>query len=265
VDGDLTLRYKSRRFVNVTLKWFLLCGCALAAQAAETSKVLQVLDGDTCVLEDNRRVRYLGINAPEKGDVHAEEAAQANNRLVGGKKVKLEFGKQREDRDGRLLAYVFVGQILVNEELLRQGQAHLFRPIANRYKDRLFKAQEEAIAAGRGIWAKSADRKLAISSVHARPDKGGKENLNDEYIVIESRSDKAVELTGWTVSDESNHRYLVPNFVLQPNAKVTLRTGLGANTTSELFWGSRVAIWNDDHDTVFIKDSEGNLVLVHVY
>jgi competence protein ComEC len=53
--------------------------------------------------------------------------------------------------------------------------------------------------------------------------------------------------------------------VLKAGGRVTLRTGLGKNAENELFWGSSRAIWNDNGDTVFIRDASGNLVLVHVY
>ena len=46
---------------------------------------------------------------------------------------------------------------------------------------------------------------------------------------------------------------------------VTLRTCLGKNTQSELFWGSRSPIWNNDADTIFIRDSKGQLILSYIY
>ena len=53
----------------------VLCGVLFMGTAeAETATVLQVIDEDTCLLEDGRRVRYLGINSPEKEDPHAREA-----------------------------------------------------------------------------------------------------------------------------------------------------------------------------------------------
>ncbi len=80
-----------------------LCGVLFLGNAeAETVTVQRVIDGDTCVLQDKRRVRYLGINAPEKGDPHAREATLANNDLVGGKTIRLEFLPAREDSHGRL-------------------------------------------------------------------------------------------------------------------------------------------------------------------
>lgn len=237
----------------------------LPATAAETATVLQVLDGDTCQLDDGRHVRYLGIDAPEKDDPNSEDATRANNQLVGGKNVRLEIGKPDRDRDGRLLAYVFVGTNFVNAELVRLGHAWVRRPVMRKYNAALLKAQEEARAAGRGMWANATNRHLAVVKVHARPAAGGRRDLNDEYIELKNQGDVAVTFTGWTVEDEGHHRYLFPAFVLKAGGRVTLRTGLGKNAENELFWGSSRAIWNDNGDTVFIRDASGNLVLVHVY
>ena len=232
----------------------------------ETVTVARVIDGDTCRLKDGRRIRYLGINTPEEGDPHAEEATLANRRLVGGKTVRLEFGGSRQDKYGRLLAYVFAGDTFVNETLLRQGHAHLIYPVAGKYRERLCQAQDEARSAGVGIWAHdAAGGSLVISSVHAdaRGDDG--RNLNDEFIVIENQSQHPVDFNGWTVSDAANHRYLFSNFTLAPEAKVTLRTGLGVPTKRELFWGSRTPVWNNKGDAIFIRDNRGSLVLSHAY
>ncbi len=238
----------------------------MAAAPAKTLTVIQVIDGDTCLLEDGRRVRYLGINAPERDDPQFEEATRANNKLVGGKEIRLEPCHPSQDKDGPFLAYVFVGETLVNEELVRQGYAHIQRPLAAVYRDILLEAQEEARVAGRGIWAKVAGgRHIAVAMVHADAQGDDWQNLCNEYIVIENRNDAPVNLTGWTVSDEANHRYLFPKFILGAKAKVTLRTCLGKNTDFEIFWGSRRPIWNNDGDTIFIRDADGNLILSYVY
>ncbi|GAF73794.1 unnamed protein product [marine sediment metagenome] len=86
----------------------------LASQTAAVT-VVGVVDGDTCILDNGQRVRYLGINAPERGDALFEEATQANNNLVAGKKVRLEPQDPSRDKKERLLAYVFVDEVFVNE------------------------------------------------------------------------------------------------------------------------------------------------------
>ena len=217
-------------------------------------------------MEGGRRVRYLGINAPEKGDPHAEEATLANRRLAEEKTVRLEFGRSRRGQHGRLLAYVFVGDTLVNEALLRQGHAHLSPPVAGKYRERLCQAEEEARAAGVGIWKRSPDwGTITIVSVHADAAGDDRQNLNDEFIVIENQSQRPVGFNGWTVSDAASHRNLFSHFTLSPKAKVTLRTGLGVPSERELFWASRTPIWNNKGDAIFIRDRQGHLVLSHAY
>lgn len=236
----------------------------LAAQT-ETVTVARVIDGDTCILQNGEPVRYYGINAPEKGDPQFNEATEANNKLVVGKKVRLEPQNPSRDKDDRLLAYVFIDEIFVNEELLRLGCAHIQRPLAAKYRDRLLMAQEAAREQGLGIWAKEAEQGVAIAEAHAEAEGNDWDNLCDEYIVIENKGNRSVDLTGWTIYDEAHHRYLFPNVVLEAGAIVTLRTCLGKNTQSELFWASRSPIWNNDGDTIFIRDSQGQLVLSYIY
>ncbi|MBI2947959.1 MAG: thermonuclease family protein [Verrucomicrobia bacterium] len=233
--------------------------------AEETAVVSKVIDGDTCQLEDGRRIRYLGIEAPEEQDRYGEPATQANHLLVTGKSIRIEFGKPREDRDGRLLAYVFIEKVFVNAELVRQGHAHVRRPVDVAYRSALMQAQDEARLAGRGIWDSIGARQLRIAWVQAKVEGPAKRNLNDEYITIENQGNQPVDLTGWKILDEAGNPYLVPKFTLEPKRKFTLRTGSGKNTEQELFWGSRTPIWNDNGDTIFIRDAEGKLVLSHIY
>jgi endonuclease YncB( thermonuclease family) len=243
---------------------FALWVLPLALSGAETATVIQVQDGDTFRLHDAREVRLLGIDAPEKGEPLAEEATAALNKLVSNREVRLEAGRPARDRYGRTLAYVFLGKTLVNEEMVRQGWVHVRRPVTAKYRSRLLAAQDEARAAGRGIWSGTTNVQLAIAEVNAKPS-GGKDALNDEYIVIENRGTNTLEMTGWSLLDEGNNRYLFPNFILGAGAKVTLRSGVGKNTASDLYWGSRRAIWNNTGDSIFVKDAKGRLVLSHVY
>jgi len=260
------MRNKYYSGVTLVVILVMLCGfLALKSKAADTATVLRVIDGDTCLLEDGRQIRYLGIDAPENGDFLFEEAVQANNRLVGGKEIRLELGSSQKDKGGRFLAYVSVDDVFVNLELVRQGYAHIQRPLGAKYRDVFLKAQEEARAARRGIWEKMKESGIVAALVHFNAEGNDWQNLNDEYIVIENQADEPVDLTGWMVCDEANHRYLFPKFVLSGKASVTLRTGLGRNAEDELFWGSGSPVWNNDGDTIFIRDSEGNLVLSYVY
>ena len=124
-------------------------------------RVVEVLDGDTVVINDARRssVRYLGIDTPEvsredsPGEPMAEEASEVNRALVGGKQVKLEFDEEKYDTYGRMLAHVYVDGVFVNLELLRKGLATdmIIEPNL-KYADSMREAEKEARQNKRGIW-----------------------------------------------------------------------------------------------------------------
>lgn len=124
-------------------------------------RVKRVVDGDTIELVDGRRVRYIGVDTPEMGSTQktiacfAKEAMRANSALVEGKEVRLEKDISETDKFGRLLRYVYVGDVFVNEKLAREGyaQAATFPPDV-KYKDLFLVAQREAREQNRGLWEK---------------------------------------------------------------------------------------------------------------
>ena len=98
----------------------------VTALAGEDATVLRVVDGDTIDIEINgerQRVRYIGMNTPERGEPCFDEATQANVDLALGKAVHLVSDVSETDRYGRLLRYVYVGDVFVNLELVAQGYA----------------------------------------------------------------------------------------------------------------------------------------------
>lgn len=258
-----SMKYRRVRLIGV-LAVVLFSGWGSPLPVA-AERVARVIDGDTIVLEDGRKVRYAGINAPEEGEPGYRESTQANNLLVGGKEVSLEFGRRKTEKHERLLAYVSVGRTFVQVELVKQGWAIVTRtqPLP-RYREVLQGHQEEAKAAGRGIWAKGEHRgKLVVVEVHPR--ESGRKNANDEYVVFKNVGATPLDLTGWTVSDEANQSYLVPRFTLGPGKTFTLYTGLGKNSGDAVYWGRRKIVWNRGGDTVIVRDSTGHFVLSHTY
>ncbi|GEM_PF-2267444 len=122
-------------------------------------------DGDTITLEDGRKLRYIGLDTPELAgkaspvdEPGSHEATDRNKQLVVGRKLRLEYDVEKEDRFGRTLAYVWIQDasgkdIMVNELLLREGMGSVF-PFAatHRYAEVFGKAQATARRAGVGIW-----------------------------------------------------------------------------------------------------------------
>ena len=122
----------------------------------ETVTVAEIIDGDTIELTDGRRVRYIGMNTPERDQPYYEQATKTNRQLVGAKEVQLEFDVETFDRYGRTLAYVWVEGVMVNLEIISQGFANAFTIPPNvRYEEQFRQAEREAREAGRGLWARS--------------------------------------------------------------------------------------------------------------
>lgn len=107
---------------------------------------------------------------------------------------------------------------------------------------------------------------LVIAEIHEDATGDEYENLNDEYVVFENAGEESLALGGWTVSDEADHTYTVPDGVtLDPGAQVTLHTGSGEDTATDLYWGSGAPVWNNGGDTVFVRDASGAVVIEEEY
>ena len=140
-------------------------------------KVVRVIDGDTirCKLPDGKikRVRLMGIDTLESK--RNRKAIRQAKWFVGGLRTVLEYGKiayeftkrkvlgrvvyleydlRKKDRHSRILAYVWIDEnTLLNEILVREGLAFVFIiPPQVKYLERLGRAQEEAYSEGRGFW-----------------------------------------------------------------------------------------------------------------
>jgi len=125
--------------------------------------VVRVVDGDTIhvrIADAVEKVRYIGVNTPElhhptrRKEPGGREAHAANRRLVEGKRVRLDLDVQSRDRYGRMLAYVWIGDTMVNAELVRLGFAQVMTVPPNvRHQALFLKLQRAAREAGRGLWA----------------------------------------------------------------------------------------------------------------
>jgi|AntRauTorckE6833_2_1112554.scaffolds.fasta_scaffold04841_3 micrococcal nuclease len=123
-------------------------------------QVQYVVDGDTLDLENEVRVRLIGIDTPERTECGYAEAREFLVELVDKQPVRIEKDISGADIYGRLLRYVYLpsdtsqaDDVLVNESLLRAGHARTLAIAPdNRYRDLFASAQDEAKRAGRGMW-----------------------------------------------------------------------------------------------------------------
>jgi micrococcal nuclease len=241
------------------------------------------------VYGSNAPDEFEGVPDTEAGaaclDAAGENASAYARRHLAGESVRLVFD-ETADRRGyydRLLAYVYVDGASFNLALLEAGHARLYESTFTE-RERYRAAETDARAAGRGLWAcatgdggtavdetavaGSSGTAARIAVVRVHPDAAGNdnENLNDEYVVFRNEGEETVDLSGWSVVDAAGKTYTFPpGTALEPGAELTLRTGTGTNDEEAVYWGRASAVWNNDGDTITLRDDDGVVVLERRY
>jgi len=139
---------------------------ATGSGATDLVEILRVIDGDTIEVEmavsstgaqNKERLRYIGMDTPEivkPVGCFGEEAAAKNKELVEGKTVRLEKDVSERDKYGRLLRYVWVGDTMVNLELVKEGYATAWTyPPDVKYSAEFTAAEKQAREAKLGLWS----------------------------------------------------------------------------------------------------------------
>jgi micrococcal nuclease len=164
----------SRRARYVILGWLGLTASllvtlllALPARSQEqlpvlVGKVIKIVDGDTIDVRLDSgpiRVRFHAIDTPERGQPWFKESTDALSALIANKQVQIEPFEQ--DRYERLVGIVFLGELNVNAELVKRGHAWAFRKYMRKVDASLCEEEAAARAAKRGLWALTADQRIA--------------------------------------------------------------------------------------------------------
>jgi micrococcal nuclease len=212
-----------------------------------------------------------------------ERASEFATDELAGRSVRLAFDDNLPRRGyyGRLLAYVYVDGRSFNHRLIASGHARVFRSEFTRRED--YEAtQRTAREEGRGLWECAegvattgasatpggtvVDVGLAVADLQADAPGNDNDNLGAEYVTFENRGTERLDLSGWTVRDEADHVYAVPEgTVLEPGGRITLYTGSGTDGDGALYWGRNGAVWNNGGDVVVVVDDEGRTVLREPY
>jgi YD repeat-containing protein len=138
----------------------------------ETVTVQRVLDGDTLDLTDGRRIRLLGIDAPEmshedqRAEPYSQEATDWLRSRIEGASVSLRIDSAKKDRYGRTLAWVYDEQgRMLNEELLAEGLVRLLTDfgLPADLEPQLRQAESEARILKKGLWSVKAGKKKSAS------------------------------------------------------------------------------------------------------
>jgi micrococcal nuclease len=154
-------------------------------QFLQLGTVTHIVDGDTIdvfINGETKRVRYIGMDTPETVDpnrppgCYGHEASEYNSQLVLHHDVRLETDVSDTDAFGRLLRYVWLGDVLVNGDLVRHGYAvSKAYPPDTKYQAALNADQEEAKQGGAGLWVACADATPFVSPTQTAPAGSGTE------------------------------------------------------------------------------------------
>ncbi|MFH0859326.1 MAG: thermonuclease family protein [Patescibacteria group bacterium] len=126
------------------------------SQLITQGTVTRIIDGDNLELDNGKSIRLYGINCPEKGQKFSQEAIDLSTKLSLNNQIRLDYQPNYQtDRWNRTLAYVFINDTFLNEQLVRQGfcEVTIYQKRAKlKYQDELLNAQEQAKTDKLGKW-----------------------------------------------------------------------------------------------------------------
>jgi len=237
VIAIFTILYAAYPFLDTKLEGYLI--------NYEIAFIERVIDGDT-VESNGTSIRLLGINTPEKGEVYYSEAKEFLEDLVLNKTVRLEFGKDREDKYGRTLAYLYIREENINLKLIEEGYANFYFPSGRDMHYNDFKQNWE-------------DCDLNLCEISngkcASCIKLTKFDYEEEVVIFENICNFECELTDWEIKDEGRKKFVFEKFVLESSEEIEI--------TNEDF--GQDYVWTRSGDTLFLRDNLGKLVLWESY
>lgn len=263
--------------------------------------VVEVIDGDTMEVRypdgSHETIRLLGVDTPEaraspepaefEGIPDTPAGRQwlgrwgdrasrfARDRLAGTRvRIRIDPRADRRGGYGRLLVYLYHDDQLFNLQLLRQGYARLYESQFTE-RERFAAAEREARTNDVGLWGyntpsttrtNGSTGPIALVAINADAPGNDNENLDEEYVRLRNDANRTLTLTDWTIADAAGHTYTFPDgFTLDQGAIVTVYTGRGSDSASELYWGRTTAVWNNDGDRVTIRNASGVIVVERSY
>lgn len=231
--------------------------------------VTALADGDSFDIRwndsgDSDELRLVGINAPESSACFGDAARGVLQVLTSDADLVVETVGR--DEFGRGLANVWVGDVFVNARLVELGAA-LAQSEGGTHAALLVESQQRASTNKVGLWDPTfcgivGDESLTIVGIES--DAPGQDNLNPngEWIDVRNEGSVPVDLTGWSIRDESTrHRFSFPDgFSLEADTTVRVFSGCGDDDQASLYWCDGDPVWNNGGDTGFLVDTDGRFV-----
>jgi len=154
-----SIKYSINRKFSTFVIPVLILFFLLSTSHAEIYKVKRVIDGDTLLLINGERVRLIGVDTPETKhpqkpvEYFGREAYLFTKEMVDGKEARFEFDRQKRDRYGRLLAYVYLlDGTFLNAEIIKQGYGFAYTRFPFKYMEEFRRYEREARENRKGLW-----------------------------------------------------------------------------------------------------------------
>jgi len=154
-----SIKYSINRKFSTFVIPVLILFFLLSTSHAEIYKIKRVIDGDTLLLINGERVRLIGVDTPETKhpqkpvEYFGREAYLFTKEMVDGKEARFEFDRQKRDRYGRLLAYVYLlDGTFLNAEIIKQGYGFAYTRFPFKYMEEFRRYEREARENRKGLW-----------------------------------------------------------------------------------------------------------------
>jgi micrococcal nuclease len=169
--------------------YFLLIGAIVGCTQQETTiYCTEIIDGDTFRLTNGDTVRLIGIDAPELSQPGGELSREYLAHLLLGKPITLERESEDRDKYNRLLRFVYINDLCINEEMIRQGYAEARYLSENPIREYYIQLEIQAETTKAGLWSDNIFQpRLCLDWDTDIPviDWSEADNYYNQYVIIE--------------------------------------------------------------------------------
>jgi len=205
----------------------------------EKAIISRVIDGDTLVLDNNKTIRLVNINSPEK---NLPISNLATDFLKSFENRSAEIEIIGADKYGRYLARVYAPDY-INLKIVESGLASKFL-VQKSELNKFANAEKNAIKNNLGIWKPSRYGGCFETSI----------DKYNEIVIIRNKCQ--INMAGFTLKDESRKTYSFGNISF---SKINLHSSSGNDNSTDIFWNTKMDIWNNDRDTLYLFDKDGGI------
>ena len=220
----------------------------LSKPEAELITISRVIDGDTIVDSKNRTIRLLNINTPEKSEAFSKESTEF---MKAFQEQQLKIDITGQDKYKRYLARLYtLNDQYINLQIVKEGLAKPF--LVQNSESKIFQQSlQQAISQEKGQWKHSVYYNCINSKI-----------FKEDEIIKLSITCPDLDLTGFKITDESRKQYTTTT-----NHKnfFNIHSGNGEDNSTDIFWKLSTNVWNNDRDTLYIFDTNNDLIHYNSY